>query len=414
MPEPIVQPGNINKAYEWAIETCNAPNVGYSMDYRNQQTINGITYYDCSSFVWYALKAGGFDNIGTSPFVTFNAQNTLPQLSMQELLPAAGFTVLNAGQEKWLPGDILLGRYQAYNGVTDYQHTEMVYQGTDNVGEGYIMGAHGQYLPGQIPRPLADQVSIKTTLDYGSIDPSSTKYTLLYRFGNGASGYGLTLAQVAAMCGNAFEESTVNPGSWGQGFSVYDHGYGLWAWTDWTGEDPFYLGTEMKNWVTERYGTWLSGNGQVACVLADDLPSGSVWTNTPIPEYSYTNSQYPDMNSWINSPDKNDVEEMCLEWFLHWETPRTLGIFNDTWSDRLAFARKAYDFIREHANDTSITDWVIRTPPPNSNKYLTEAEMLNNCVMMWRFASAGGGGGGTPVKHGKMWMYLGRRRRRYD
>ena len=51
--------GDINKAYTWAMQTCNAPDVGYSQTYRNQQTVNGITYYDCSSFINYALHAGG-------------------------------------------------------------------------------------------------------------------------------------------------------------------------------------------------------------------------------------------------------------------------------------------------------------------------------------------------------------------
>ena len=51
---------NINQAYSWAVNTCNASNVGYSQTYRNQQTIGGITYYDCSSFIWYSLIAGGF------------------------------------------------------------------------------------------------------------------------------------------------------------------------------------------------------------------------------------------------------------------------------------------------------------------------------------------------------------------
>ena len=40
--------GDINKAYTWAIQTCNAPNVGYSQTYRNKQTVGGVTYYDCS------------------------------------------------------------------------------------------------------------------------------------------------------------------------------------------------------------------------------------------------------------------------------------------------------------------------------------------------------------------------------
>lgn len=56
---------NIQLSYNWAIETCVKPNVGYSQQYRNQRTVNGITYYDCSSFVWYALIAGWVPRRGT-------------------------------------------------------------------------------------------------------------------------------------------------------------------------------------------------------------------------------------------------------------------------------------------------------------------------------------------------------------
>ena len=49
---------DINAAYTWAVNCCNLPNVGYNNDYRNQRTVNGITYYDCSSFINYALLFG--------------------------------------------------------------------------------------------------------------------------------------------------------------------------------------------------------------------------------------------------------------------------------------------------------------------------------------------------------------------
>lgn len=404
MPEPIVQTGNINKSYQWAIETCNAPNVGYSMEHRYQETINGITYYDCSSFIWYALKAGGFIGIGDRAFTTHT-------YSMQYILPRAGFTEYNAGEVEWLPGDIVIGRYQNYEGVLDYQHTEMVYQGTGNIGEGYLMGAHGAWITDGVPRPLAQQVSIKTTLDYGSVLPSPNKYTKLYRFGNGASGYGLTLAQVAGMCGNAWMESTVNPSAYGHSVPQ-DFARGLWSWTDWSGEHPFYIGTAMVEWVEDRYGVWTNGNGQIACAIEDDLPTGSMWTNTDIPQYTYTNAEYPDFQSFLDAKTI-DAEEACLQWFLHWESPVSYEVFIATWNERLRFANLAYTYIQEHANDTDITDWIQRDPP---NHYLTEAEALNNCVLIWRFASAGGGGGGNSSRRKtKYWMYLRRRRgRNYD
>ena len=54
---------NINVAYQWAVNACNAPNIGYSQQYRRGQTVNGITYYDCSSFISKALTEAGFFSI---------------------------------------------------------------------------------------------------------------------------------------------------------------------------------------------------------------------------------------------------------------------------------------------------------------------------------------------------------------
>lgn len=36
-------PPNIQAAYNWAVETCAKPNVGYSQQFRNEVTVNGIT-----------------------------------------------------------------------------------------------------------------------------------------------------------------------------------------------------------------------------------------------------------------------------------------------------------------------------------------------------------------------------------
>ena len=399
---------DLDRAYQWAINTCNAPNVGYSQTYRNQQTVNGITYYDCSSFVWYALYNGEFEGIGSYAFTTYYIEDTLT---------AAGWNKLNAFTEKWLPGDVVLGKWDTITTitgerVTGFQHVEMCYQGTDNPGEGYLMGAHGAS-----GRQLPDQVSIKTTLDYGVNGHDRSKYTWLFRWGEGgASGYGLTLAQVAALCGNAWMESTVNPGS--DGHSVpQDHARGLWSWTDYEG--LFYAGTAMINWMTDHgYEDWRDGDAQLACLMDNNLPApyeypadpGSKWLPTGINEYRHTNAQYPNWESWINADQKNDIEEMTRQFFLHWEVPSTWDVFMMTWAQRFSFAQKAAAFIQEHANDTSITEWIVKKLP--GSIYLTEAEALNNCVMLWRRASAGGGGGGQPDRKVGMpiWMMIKYRR----
>ena len=87
---------NISLSVQWAINVCNDPNVGYSQAYRNQQTVDGITYYDCSSFIWYALKAGGF-NLTGYPFTT---------ATMRETMENMGFNQLPISPTLWMPGDI--------------------------------------------------------------------------------------------------------------------------------------------------------------------------------------------------------------------------------------------------------------------------------------------------------------------
>lgn len=149
---PIVSP--IQMAYQWAIDTCNAPNVGYSQDYRDQQWHDGAIRYDCSSFIWYALLAGGYpleESYGTWPFTTY---------TMGRVLENIGFAHADSSMVEWLPGDIVVFKGDPAQGTG---HTEMVYDGYRT------MGAHNSHLP------LEDQVSINT------YDSSPSTYPDLYR-----------------------------------------------------------------------------------------------------------------------------------------------------------------------------------------------------------------------------------------
>ena len=132
---------SIQNAYNWAVETCADDNVGYSQQYRNQQTVNGITYYDCSSFIWYALVAGGFD------VKSANGGSLYPFWTGAEAacLRVLGFVKHSPG-EPWKPGDILIRT----------GHTEMAFDETRT------MGAHTSKVP------LAEQVSINTNDSRGN------------------------------------------------------------------------------------------------------------------------------------------------------------------------------------------------------------------------------------------------------
>jgi hypothetical protein len=78
------------------------------------------------------------------------------------------------------------------------------------------------------------------------------------------------------------------------------------------------------------------------------------------------------------------------------------GIWNGTENERLEQAKKCYNYILLHANDTNITEWVV------GNRYLTESEILNNAVLVYRFLCVGVGAGYPNITKRKMpiWMML--------
>lgn len=122
---------SIRDMYDWAVQECNRTDVAYSQTYRNQQTVNGITYYDCSSFVFFAMWLGGGLDVGALGFstniddyhngranawvVTGMVYTYLPQVN--------GFEFLDPKTVAWAEGDIL-----AKTDVPrDRRHTEICY-----------------------------------------------------------------------------------------------------------------------------------------------------------------------------------------------------------------------------------------------------------------------------------------------
>lgn len=333
---------NLNKSYQWAIETCNAPNIGYSQDLRYQQVVNGITYYDCSSFIWYALREGEFPLTG-SAFTT---------MTMRDILKSIGFTQKPITGE-WLAGDILWRK----------GHTEMVYQGGQ--GRGITMGAHTG------KKPLADQVSINTN------ESTASSWSEIYRYGEGgAEGYGYSIYVISAMAGNFWQESTLNPALWeGQTEGTWTQllkGYGLGQWTN-TGGDTHGRLYKLHEWLTTNGYAVDDGNAQVEYLMVE---------GTWYPDSAY---QFRSLEEFLQS-DSEDIEMLTHAWNKCWE-----GIHDSSWNARVGYARQCFEYIQEHANDTSIAEW------KTGNRYLSNAERLNNAVMLYRALSAGGGGGGHPT-----------------
>lgn len=356
---------DMNRAYQWAIQTCDAPNVGYSNDYRNQRTVNGITYYDCSSFIWYALKEGGFDVSAAYLTATGHSYggNAITTANERAWLIALGFYEVPLSGD-WEPGDILWRN-------TPHGHTEMVFSG--GTGQGVSMGAH------QSGIALDKQVCINTYTGH------ATDWQRMYRYPGGVTGIGPSIYVVAAICGNWFQESHINPGYWeggsAQNWDVLYRGYGLGQWTNVS--HPGRLET-MIDWLLANGYTVDSGNGQLAYFIAEDY-----WHPGSDPDAS----QYATLSDYLASAS-TDLEHLVRAFCRGWE-----GISGNI-PERLSNAEKVLTYLRQHGNDTNINTWIV------GNRALTWAEAYNNAVLIYRWLSAGGGGGGTGVKR-KMpvWMY---------
>lgn len=339
---------DINRAYSWAIGTCNAPNVGYSQSYRNQQTVGGITYYDCSSFINYALLAGGFETPGYAPnsnaFTTYTEAQVLLSLGFNEV-PSTG---------EYLAGDIGLSS----------GHTEMCYRGGQ--GQGVFMGAHTDNAP------LANQVSIGSS---GGNPNYQRSFPRLFRYGSGgATGYGASIYVVSALAGNAWRESHINPTLSQMGGSAF----GIFQW-DGTRRDA------LLDWLSENgYGS-TDPNGQMRYLVIEDDWMGTYDGISSLTEFLQSSS--------------TDIASLTTAFCNCWERPGVPAL-----DERIEFANKAFAYIQLHAQDSSINTW--ETEPMY---YLTEAQALNNAVLMYRFYSAGGGGGGIPTtlkKKMPIWMQI--------
>lgn len=339
---------NINQAYQWAINTCNRSDVGYSQDYRNQQTHNGVTYYDCSSFIWYALKAGGFDvetayRTATGESYDGNAIWTAVE---RDWLTALGFQQVDINGT-WMAGDVLWRS----------GHTEMVYSG--GTGSGVTMGAHSSH------RPLADQVSIN------SFTSSASDWTSLWRYGSGGVTTQVSLYVIAAICGNFYQESQINPGLW-EGLNAGTpttllRGFGLGQWTNTQGDTHGRL-YQLMTWLSDNGYASDDGSGQMQYLMHEN-----VWYRI-----GYA-TDFRNLNDFLLS-NSTDLAYLTRAWCSGWE-----GLTNDNdpsitvWEQRIAYAQQFYDYLLVHYNDPDVVQWIA------GNRYLTNAESNNNAVMLFKF-----------------------------
>lgn len=341
---------DLDTAYNWIVKACNASNVGYSQAYRNGQTVNGITYYDCASLIYYGLKAGGAD----LPIYNdaLNPAFTTGQMVAANGLPGLGWKVVT-DTNHIEPGDV------GVINAASAQHTEMCYAG-GSLSSSVWMGAHTDGVV------LANQVSINT---YNG--PPHT-WDVIYRYGQGGAviSNGPSIYVVAAMCG-VWQTEGLNPGEWqsnvtGATWTDLNIGYGIGQWTNTDGDTHGRL-YKLHEYVQSNGYSDGELAGQLAFLLYEQF-----WS----PNYS---SSYSSLNDFLKS-DSTDIAQLARIFYHNWEG---MASDNGTLSARISQAQDMYNYISEHADDTSIST------PYSKNEYLTPDEQHANAVLIYRLLNGG-------------------------
>lgn len=163
---------------------------------------------------------------------------------------------------------------------------------------------------------------------------------------------------IAAICGNFWQESTVNPGIW-ENLTVNAPGFGLGQWTD--NPPQVMRRTALFNWLDANGYSLDSGDGQLAFLVHEDL-----WIPSLI-----SPSAYQTLSDFFASSSTN-LSDLVEEWMYHWE-----GINDGSFQTRLTFARDVLD--RFQRDDGTRFPWY------SSNSYNSLVYGLRNSMLIKDF-----------------------------
>lgn len=160
---------------------------------------------------------------------------------------------------------------------------------------------------------------------------------------------------VAAICGNFWQESTVNPGIW-EGLVIGNPGFGLGQWTD---NPPIVMRrTALFDYLDAHGYSRDSGDGQLEFLIYEDL-----WIPSLIQQ-----SAYNTLTDYFNS-SSTSLSDLVLEWMYHWE-----GINDGSDANRLSFAQTVLPYIQNPPTG--------RDPWHTSNSYNSQANAIENSLLI--------------------------------
>lgn len=340
---------SLSLAYNYCIDACNDPNIGYSIPNRTTGAlgVNYHTFFDCSSLMAKCLTVGGyfknnpwFDTSGQPGFMTRAGWIEVDQSGI------------------WQPGDICYYP-PGWRGHT-YGHTEMVYQG--GTGRGKTMGAHssGYAFPLQVSikdswtsagyyqklyrDPTGTVMEYKwyqsnTALSVGSDEMIGNAFMVWQYF----HAIGFTNESIAGLLGNMQQESTINPGRWQGGSGP---GYGLVQWDPASGWFNYAAVHGIDTTDADE-----SGDGQCDCI--NDGESEGQWLPNH-PTAIAHNTRY----SWAEFSQLTDVHEAVRAFLYEYERAGTAMLQN-----RYDYADYWYTLITSGAWVSDAGD-----PPPQTIK----------------------------------------------
>lgn len=174
-----------------------------------------------------------------------------------------------------------------------------------------------------------------------------------------------SLYVISAICGNWWQESTLNPGLY-EGRKVVPltdnniyGGFGLGQWTN-SPKHKVYRRTALANYLAANGYAYNSPDGQLEFFIAENT-----WYRTA------EAANFTGLQDFLHT-DNTDLQMLTYAFMRGWE-----GIWDGTQGVRYQAALDVYAYVQAHEADDPLPAWVI------SNQYLSNAQRLSNSLLLY-------------------------------
>lgn len=174
-----------------------------------------------------------------------------------------------------------------------------------------------------------------------------------------------SLYVISAICGNWWQESTLNPGLY-EGRKVVPltdnniyGGFGLGQWTN-SPKHKVYRRTALANYLAANGYAYDSPQGQLEFFIVENT-----WYRTA------EAANFSGLQDFLHT-DNTDLQFLTYAFMRGWE-----GIWDGTQGVRVQAAYDVYDYIQAHETEEPEA-WFI------SNQYLSNAQRLSNALLIFR------------------------------